>query len=336
MELTEALKKEFQNSLIKEKNSFYEETKKLLKKAEDNLIYYPFLFGRLSRNYPEMYNENYARNIIEASFEHAKNPFIKDYLEFKLINTKEFYDPETQDSFNLEYDQILIDALKEFSIHKESLEFPEINNVPIFLDLIMEKEDADRFYIKYHGQVFNFEGWTNHVKSLVPKCYEGFEFDAKKSTSGIFRFVKKISLDFYIGLEYDNNEVLHQMKRNFLNFPDIKVIFFNNDYRKSTKFKRLENNTIWGLGAIENPFFRLQSSLVGYYVSLTSDNNIDKTFSRNSIAIREKISENKYRIYNDTNFSESLNLFAFYEFFVSSKYNMSYINYLERSLKNII
>ncbi|MBU3660017.1 MAG: hypothetical protein FGM14_09115 [Flavobacteriales bacterium] len=336
MELTAALKKEFQVSLRNEKNSFYEETKKQFKEAQDNLIFYPFLFGRLSRIYPEMYQEKYARDIIDATFEDTKNPTLKEFLVFKLKKTKVFDNPETEDLNNLEYDRIIKNALKEFMIQKESLGFPKINSVPLFLDLIMNREEAEKFHIKYYGQVFNIEGWINHIKSLVPKCYEGFEFDAKKSTSGTFRFVKKINDDFHIGLEYNNNEILYQIKRNFLHLPDINIIIYNNEFRKSTKFFRFESKTVWGLGTIENPFFSLQTSLVAYYLRLTSNNNIDKTYSGRSIAFRDKIGENKYRIYNDSNFSEALNLFAFYEFFVSAKYNKSYINYLERSFKKCI
>lgn len=336
MQLSKELKKAFQNSLMQEKNSFYEETKKLFNEAENDLIYYPFLFGSLSRNYPEMYNGTYARNIIDATFKLNENPSLENEVYFRLQGVEKFFDLGTQEMFNLKYDQILKRTLKEFSKPKNGLNLPNISNIPIFLDLIMDREDAEKFHIKYLGQVFNIDGWVDHIKSLTALCYDGFEFSNKKSTNNIFRFVKTINDNFHIALEYDNKEVMYQLKRNLLNLPEIKIIFFNNDFKKSTKFKGLENDTIWRLGSIENPFFNLQSSLVGYYLRLTSTDNIDKTFSGRTIAFKDKIGENKYRIYNDSNLSEALNLFAFYEFFVSSKYNMSYINYLERSLKNII
>jgi hypothetical protein len=336
MKLKDDFKIQFKNALFNEKQSFHEVTKIMLKNSKNDLLYFPFLFGKLSRNYPQMFAEDYANKIIEETFKFNENPILKNNLRFQLKSIEEFFNPITNNQFNLEYDKILETSLRKFSLTENLIQnFKKFQNFPLFLDQIFENDEADKFLLKFKGQIFNINDWIEYVKKLIQDCYN-FEFDKSKSSKNIFRFVKKINENYYMGIEYDNDELKFQLKNNNLCFPQIDLIIFTNEFNKTIKYKKLESDLIWNLGSIQNPFFSLNGSISNYYVRLTSENNINGKFKGGIIAKKEKIGTNQVRIYNSDELAETLKLFSFYEFYFSSYFNNEYINYIKKSLEKCL
>lgn len=338
MKLSEELKNKFQDSLINEKTSFYDEVMRLYDYSLNNPIYHAFLYGRLSRGFPHMFEEEYALNLINSTFSFKENPFLDWTFRFKLKGIEEFFNLETNDLFNLNYDLILKKSFTEFvSDEKLFKKIKDINNFSAFLDLVIDNENngVQKFLFKYNQQIFNIEGWSEYVKELIQYVYDDFEFDKSKSNH-IFRFVKKLNDTYSIGLEYNNRELIYQWKKNNLCLPNINIIIFTTEFKKTIKYNRLENSAIWNLESFSNPFFSLHSSLMGFYARVTYKDSLEEMYRGLGIAKIQKLENNKYRIYNSDEFGELLKTFAFYEFYTSSLYNKPYISYIEKSFMNLL
>jgi|GEM_PF-4355316 len=115
--------------------------------------------------------------------------------------------------------------------------------------------------VKKQGTAYNIKAWEQYVITVTEKCFPGYKFRKNKSNSRL-RFLKQLTDDYFLGIEYNKNWVAKSVKSLLFEFPeDFTLILMHKEYDPKSKpgyindYFTLEDENIISLGIAGNPFF---------------------------------------------------------------------------------
>lgn len=333
MVLNQQLKERIASSLIENKKFLKKSSLELFKYTLESKIYYPVLHAKLCYNFSWEIDEEYCGNIIGGTLDLNTNPEFDEYLIFRLQGVKTRVITDDSDVY-LGYEKILNESMNEFFLDKlNQSKFESMTKFDSFLDLILNENDVEKFLRLNFNQVFNKDGWIAYYFKLVSALYPDFKYIAGISDTKK-RFLKKMNNDLYFGFEYDVKELKYQFKHGAIVVPDLNCILLSNSFSKKTNYIKMESNSIWSLCKLTNPFFNLIFSLENIYAR--NNKNENSSIQNDNLAKKEILKNGKIRLYNSKVFGNFLQKSCFYELSVNSFFNRSYLDYIEKSIKEAI
>ena len=319
------MKNKIENELIRNlkltKSDFGQKIKNFIYENEKTQ-YSISLFGVLSKHNPIKFDKEYAFEIINSTIDDSENPYYDEYngIYFSLNNVEEIENGENF-SFLNELDSILN---KNYTIFWQNDEFINqylnLKQFNCFEDVIVNKDQRDKFIRTRNNSVYNISGWSNYFDNLFKLNFSEYELIQNKSKT---IFIKPLINGFSFGIEFNKKLFEAELKKGRLTFPELKVKLF------------LYNDSFLNIADLNDPFLGVLN-LSTYKAKETLLQVSENSFKSINETIEEQIDNEKIRFYNEESFGEKLIKFAFFEAKIRSKIESFYLNYIELSVNETL
>lgn len=274
----------------------------------------------------------------------SKAVFRINEIEFKVITNDE---PELHSKEELQLrvdtENFLYECQNEFwrDINHNS-KYYEISDFSCIEDFEFPVSKLE--LVTNSAGTYNVEAWSQYVFKLVEMNFPDFKYEKSKSNRKV-RFLKSLNDDIQFGFEYDNTELKKEINRKTLNRIQLpyyfNVIIINKNFnpREKKEYVIKYDNDIMSLGIVANPFFYhpcYPLSLFGiielyHYGNFYPDNTKPKKV-RDCV----KVNDETMKMVYSKEYFEKLKKYAFFYMHLLGYSSKSYLDYLEKSILDIL
>jgi len=340
--LDPVLRKELQDSLQKNKSILLNESLRLLENSFDN--YYKIIIHEISFDYAlsrrtkEMAKANIFNTLEQVNYPllgyrdmFESSPFWSSELKFHVL--KHQNQSPTNEQYNIQYRK-----RKELEIECKEYFFKTIDNQEAYKNISDFNCFTEKVYTEtefstklHHGFTFNINGWKDYVFRLISFHFSEYTFMKKKSSSQTLRFLKPLTEELLIGIEYDENEFKSDFRHGDPSLPSLNIVILNRKFDKNLKadiYRTGYNENILSLGPVGNPFF--------FPPCIPMKNFHLIELMRQEETQKYKIyynvrSDGNYEIIYPQTYGETLKEHAFFYFHLIGYTSKGYLKYIERS-----
>lgn len=349
-------------SLVKE-NIFkkLKENKNILKTNSLNLLeqsqkdFHKVIFeNTCDQSISDFLNIDSAKKHIEETLENPENPscflrgsydnhFTGNEIKFALsVPSKYTWNTPEEQIYRMKKRKLHFQCEKEFWNNNEMvIWYNECSNFKCFTDITFDAKLESK-YKRSSKLLFNTNDWMIYIQRLITEFFPDFNYSRSHSSSEITRFVKSINETYLLGIEFYKGF----SKREF-NKGDASLFYYFNIILAEMRFdKKLrhsdyigkENDTIFSLGILGNPFFYEPCLELRSFQSIETHTNLEDVnyFGYN---YKEEFRNNGdgtiTMIFSDE-LGEKLKKHAFFYFYLLSYSSKGYIDYLEKSIKEAL
>lgn len=328
MTFTDDTKKEIVRTLSHNKNDFLLTTLGLVDDAKSKY----YRIGLENIVFGDIHS---LKDLIEKTIHDNENPtFTKNDIIYRAKGLKNVEYGELNTYFQKQFRDIEERIKDEFWLNQTNQErFNQITDFNVFRNLVVDKSEATNL-MKY-GAIFEVDNWQKFHQSLIAIFFPDFKFDIKLS-SKTHRYVKQISDNLFLCLEYDFKQEGQALSRGSVDVGMYRLVLLNKDFNRKTKSEEYyynTNPTILNLGNAVHPIFNNPCTELRRFFARE---NIIETSSGNASfkywTKFEYLPDDKMRLYNSEQFGNTLKRHAFFYMDIYSYYFRQYLKFLETCL----
>lgn len=349
MNLNENFRSKLQTSLIDNSAFLKEKSIDVVNEAKDN--FYNIIVENISDEYfPFKINHQRAIYNINKTLEigpklKLRNDdwavFRENEIEFKIVRDEE---PEFHSKEQLQYRVDSEDFLYECQANfwEDSQKNESYNKIADFScceDLEFPSNEFQK--IRNKGNIFKIESWIEYIFTLVEINFPDFKYEKSKSNKKV-RFLKTLNEEIEFGFEYDSLELKNQIKKNGIQLPNyFNIIIINRKFNVKEKKEYVfsYDNDIISLGILGNPFFYQPcyplisfATIELYHYGVFYPDNTDPKKVRDYVYINNET----MKIIHSDEYGEKLKKHAFFYMDLLGYSSKSYLEYLEKSISDIL
>lgn len=338
----------FQNQLEKNKYFFQND---LIQEAKESIRNHrKIAFIDNSAEYiPFKINFEVVEKVIKKSIEASQPIFqITQGLEdgfpslifFKVMrNEQPYFNSEQYSDFFLQYKLLHIECINQFFINENHYKIHYDNhfsNLKIFNE--PKIDDLENFgVLKNRNDKYNKSIWIEYIKSLCELTFNKFRFSKEHSTKNVYRFIKQVNEDLFIGFEFYVDITKKELNYNLTEVePYFNIIVFNNQFNPDEpiiNYTFRKNKNIISLGNLSNPLFTPMCLTMEAFKLLTNKTNpMDFDSPMKFHKKLYEVSQNNYLIKYPDEFGEDLKKYAFFKIYLLEYFSRSYLGYIEKSI----
>jgi hypothetical protein len=317
-----------------------------------NSYFRVILFDLMKKFEPFEIDQNLCNKSIVDSINDESNPIFRlrkyyddkfgvNEIEFKIAEhpIPNFDSPEYMEFLN--FDEKLNYACEaEFWENRENINnYEKLSNFPPFNDAIL----PIRYINSFSKFKYNAKGWCTYITEVINFYFPKFNVCCEAGDK-LVRFTRQITSELSFGFEFDKGYFSSSLKSGDPEISYLNLILFNNSFNQGLKKRPYlyeYNEDVLSLGILGNPFFYQPCfSFMSYAVVemyyFTEDEDGNRMMDCRYLWGKEIHDDDTFSLIHPAEYGEKLKKHAFFYFAALAYSSSSYLDYLEKSIRDSI